>query len=339
MRAARPAALGFALLALAAAGADAAPRTLRATIQLPLSSPLGANLVAFKERVEAAGAGAIEVELYPSAQLFTDREVPAAVASGQIEMGVASLARFAGTIPAVDIFNVPFLLNTEALVRKATEPGSPVRAPLDAAMTAIGARPLWWQPYGLSVLMLRRAEPARVPEDIRGLKIRTYGKALEAFVNLLGGAAANFSGSRQYLAYERGTVDGGMTGLFSVSERKIYQVLKSLTFTNHSDIEFVVLINERLWQGLDDAEREIIATAARAAEIELRDEFAALEAASLEEAIAGGMTVHYPTTDELALWRAATAPLEQVYLDEAGPLGAELLAAAKALAGEHRDGN
>ena len=336
MPAARLAVLAGALVALtwAAPGAEAAPRVLRATIQLPLTSPLGANLVAFKDRVEAASAGAIKVELYPSAQLFTDREVPAAVASGQIEMGVASLARFAGTIPAVDIFNVPFLLNTEALVRAATEPGSPVRDPLDQAMTAIGARPLWWQPYGLSVMMLRGTEPPRLPADLKGLKIRTYGKALEGFVNALGAAATNVSGERQYLAYERGMVDGGMTGLFSVKERKIYQVLHSLTFTNHSDIEFVVVINERLWQQLDDGERELLSQAARAVEVELRDDFAALEAEALEEAIAGGMAVHRLSEDELAAWRRATAPLEQAYLDEAGPLGVELVAAARQLRAE-----
>ena len=67
-------------------------------------------------------AAAIAVEIYPGAQLYTDREVPTAVASGQIEMGVSSLMRFAGSVPAVDIFTVPFLFDTEARVRAATAP-------------------------------------------------------------------------------------------------------------------------------------------------------------------------------------------------------------------------
>jgi len=319
-------------LALLATSQSLAATTLRITIQLPLSSPLGKNLIYFKDRVEQASPGGFDIQLYPSAQLFADKEVPAAVASGQIEMGVASLSRFAGTIPAVDVFSVPFLLHDEALVRAATAPGSPVRAPLDKAMTDKGARPLWWQPYGLSVLATS-GTLVRQPADLAGMKIRTYGKALEQFVNLVGGAAANVSGEQQYLAYERGTVDGGLTGILSVQERKLYQVLDKLTLLHHSDIEFIVLINERLWQSLGAAEQTVLSEAARAAEIALRDEFAALEQAALAEAEANGMEVYHLNDADVAAWRAATAPLSASFIDAAGPLGAELVAAAESLGG------
>ena len=324
------AAAGALFAVFAAAEAEAA-RTLRVTLQLPLTSPLGQNLLAFEERVEAESGGAIDVEIYPGAQLYTDREVPAAVASGQIEMGVSSLMRFAGAVPAVDIFTVPFLFDTEARVRAATAPGSPVRAPLDEAMAAKGARPLWWQPYGFSLIMMRDGV-ARRPEDLAGRKMRTFGKALEAFVDVLGGGAVNISGSRQFLAYERGAVDGGMTGPLTVKDRKLWQVLDSATLTDHSAVEFVVLINESLWQGLDAGERALLSGAARAAEAGLRDAFPALAAAALAEAEANGMTVHRPTPDEKAAWRRATEPLRALYLERAGAPGAELLAAAEALA-------
>lgn len=316
--------------AMASAQVAAAETVLRITLQLPITAPLGQNLVAFQEHVEAASDGEIRVEIYPSAQLFTDKEVPTAVATGQIEMGVSSLARFAGTIPAVDIFNVPFLFPTQEDVRAATAPGSPVRAPLDAAMTEKGARPLWWQPYGLALIMLRDGVAKR-PSDIEGRKIRTFGKAHEAFVNALGGAATNISGSRQFLAYERGTVDGGMTGPTTIKDRKLYQVLDSVSLTNHAAIEFIVLINEDLWQSLSDGERQILTDAARAVENDLRDEFPVLAQEALDEAVANDMAVYQPTEDDIAAWRMATEPLKQVYVDAAGPLGAELLGAAESM--------
>ncbi|MCY4428998.1 MAG: TRAP transporter substrate-binding protein DctP [Rhodospirillales bacterium] len=307
-----------------------AETTLRITTQLPLTTPLGQNLVRFKEIVEAQSNGEMAVEIYPAAQLFTDKEVPGAVASGQIEMGSSSLARFAGTIPAVDIFNVPFLLNTSELIRAATEPDSPVRGPLDAAMTAKGARPLWWQPYGLSVLMTRDTVVRR-PQDLKGLKIRTFGKALEQFVNHVGGAATNIGGSRQYLAYERGTVDGGMTGMQSVSERKLYQVMDHLTVTNHSNIEFIVLINERVWQRLEPAQQAIVRGAARTVEIEMRDALAGIEAEAYAVAEANGMTIHRLSAEDVAIWQEATRVLKEVYRTAAGALGEQLSAAAEEL--------
>ena len=89
-----------------------AETTMRISLQLPLKSHLGQNLLLFKKEVESRSNGDIKVEIYDSAQLYKDKEVPAAVGSGSIESGVASLTRYVGDIPAVDLFYQPFLLNT-----------------------------------------------------------------------------------------------------------------------------------------------------------------------------------------------------------------------------------
>lgn len=80
----------FAVTLLASASALAADVTLRISLQLPLKSHLGQNLAMFESEVEEKSGGAIDVEIYDSAQLYKDKEVPAAVGSGSIEMGVAS---------------------------------------------------------------------------------------------------------------------------------------------------------------------------------------------------------------------------------------------------------
>ena len=114
--------------------------TMRISLQLPLKSHLGQNLLLFKEEVESKSGGSIAVEIYDSAQLYKDKEVPAAVGSGSIEAGVASLTRYVGDIPAVDIFYQPFLFDTEAKVRKAVAKGSEIRGPIDEAIKDKNAR-------------------------------------------------------------------------------------------------------------------------------------------------------------------------------------------------------
>ena len=104
----------------------AADVTMRISIQLPMKSHLGQNLLLFKNDVEKKSNGEIEVQIYDSAQLYKDKEVPAAVGSGSIESGVASLTRYVGDIPAVDLFYQPFLLNSEEKVRKAVAKGSSI---------------------------------------------------------------------------------------------------------------------------------------------------------------------------------------------------------------------
>ena len=48
--------------------------------------------------------------------------------------------------------------------------------------------------------------------------------------------------------------------------------MDTITVTNHADIEFLVLVNEKFWQGLPEKHRELIAAAGRKAEIAVRDE-------------------------------------------------------------------
>ncbi|MCW5698442.1 MAG: TRAP transporter substrate-binding protein DctP [Rhodospirillales bacterium] len=308
----------------------AAETTLRISLQLPLKSHLGQNLVLFKDEVEKASEGKIEVQIYDSAQLFKDKEVPQAVGSGQIEMGVASLTRFVGEIPAVDIFYQPFLLNTEELVRAATNKDSTIRGPIDEAILKTGSRVLWWQAYGGSI-MLSKGAPFKTPADVEGKKVRVFSKTLGRWVEAVGGVPTLTAGSEQYLAYQRGTVDAGMTGISGVKARKLWDVMDHITVTNNADIEFIVLVNEAFWQSLPDAQKAIIQAAADKADVTVRDDIARIEKEAYEAAEQNGMTIYRPTAEEIELWKASAKPVIDAYLAESGDLGKQLYEAALAL--------
>ncbi|MAA96835.1 MAG: C4-dicarboxylate ABC transporter substrate-binding protein [Stappia sp.] len=317
-------------LALTVSAAMAETTTLRITLQLPLKSHLGENLSVFKSKVEEISKGDIAVEIYDSAQLYKDNEVPEAVGSGSIEMGVASLTRYVGDVPAVDLFYLPFLLNSEDLVRKAVAPGSPVRAPLDEAIAETGAKVLWWQAYGGSVL-LSNGGPIRTPADLEGKKVRVFGKTLGEWIKAAGGAPTLISGSEQYIAYQRGTVDVGMTGVSGVKSRRLWEVMDTITVTNNADIEFIVVVNEDFWNGLPEQHRDWITEAALFAEKDVRDRMTAIETEAYDAARSNGMTVYELSDAEVEAWLAAAQPVYDQYLADSGALGEKVLAAARAL--------
>lgn len=317
-------------LAMTASAALADTTTLRITLQLPLKSHLGENVSLFKQKVEEISGGDVKVEIYDSAQLYKDNEVPQAVGSGAIEMGVASLTRYVGDVPAVDVFYMPFLLNSEELVRKAVAQGSPVRGPLDEAILETGSRVLWWQAYGGSVL-LSKGEPIRTPADLQGKKVRVFGKTLGEWIKAAGGAPTMVSGSEQYIAYQRGTVDVGMTGVSAVDSRRLWEVMDTITVTNNADIEFIVVVNEQFWQGLPEQHRAWINEAALFAEKDVRDRMSSIEAASYKAGRENGMTVYELSDEEVAAWEAAAQPVYDQFLADSGELGAKVLEAARAL--------
>lgn len=304
-----------------------AQEKMRISLQLPLKSHLGQNLQLFEKEVEARTGGAIDVEIYDSATLYKDKEVPAAVGSGAIEAGVASLTRYVGDAPVVDVFYMPFLLNSEDKVRAAVAEGSVVRETIEAEIEKTGGQVLYWQAYG-GAIMLSKGGPIRTPSDLEGKKVRVFGKTLGDFVTAAGGAPTLISGSEQYLAYQRGTVDVGMTGVSGVKSRKLWEVMDTITVTNHADIEFVVVVNNDWWGALSDDVRAQITEAAAVAQASVRDEMASIEAEAYAAAKENGMTVVELSDDELAQWMAVSQPVYDAYLAAAGEAGKKVLDAA-----------
>jgi len=319
---------GLAASLCLAAAAEAA--TIRVTSQLPPSHPVTANLIEFQEAVAATCPDAdLEFQIFHSAQLYKDSEVPQAVASGAIDMGTASLTRFSGTIPAVDVFYVPFTFEDAEHVKAATAPGAAPRQLLDDAILETGARVIWWQAVGNAIFMSNT--PIRVPDDAKDLKIRVFGKTLGDFVEAIGASPALISGSEQFLAYQRGTVDAGMSSAAGVKSRKLWEVLDYITLTNHADVEFVVIMNEDTWQGLTDAQRACITEAGQTVEAELRDAIIQKDADAVEYVRNNtDMQVIEITPEERQLWVESAKPVMNSYLEASGELGQKVIDAIKA---------
>lgn len=321
----KPVLLGLSTLAFAATISGASAETVRVTLQLPETHPLGVNLNAWKSCVEEKSD--LEVQIFPSAQLYKDKQVPEAVGSGAVEMGTASLTRFAGQVPAVDAVYVPFLLDSEEKVSKATAPGSDMRAILDeAVLQESGARILWWQAFGRTIYLSK--DPIRVPADIKDKKVRTFGKLLGWTVEALGGAPTLMSGSKQFLAYQQGAVDAGITGLTGVKSRKLYEVMPNLTLTFDSDIEFVAVMNEDFYQSLADDKKAVVIECGMKVEAELRNSVLELENEALDY-LRDKMNIIELTDEERDQWRAATTGVVDRFIKNGGDVAAAVIKAAQ----------
>lgn len=314
---------------LAAAPTSSFAETIRVTLQLPETHSLGQNWKAFQKIVEEKSGGDIKIQLFPSAQLFKDKEVPGAVGSGAVEAGSAFIGRFAGSVPAVDVVAIPFVFSDEAHIRAAVAPGSDLRKTIDSAiLKETNNKVLWWQAFGRNIY-LNNGSAIATPADIKNKKVRTYGKVHGWTVEALGGAPTLMSGSKQFLAYQQGAVDVGMTGASAVKSRKLFEVMDHMTLTFDSAIEFVAIINNDVYNGLSDANKAIIDAAAMEVEQKLRDQIYAEEAATVEE-MKGKMTVVELTGEQREAWAKATAGVVERFVKETGEVGAAAVAAVNA---------
>lgn len=315
---------GAALVLGLAAGAHAA-QTLRVTLQIPTKHILSENVLAFKKLVEEGSNGELKLEIYDSAQLYKGTEVPQAVSSGAIDMGIVELGVFAGTIPASGAFSVPFLFPSEEAVRKATSPDSSVRQAVDDAILKTGARVLWWQAYG-GVQMLSKDKPVRTPSDLKGKKVRVISKPIGDFIADIGGVPMVIDGAEQMLAYQRGTVDIGMSGTTATQTRHMYDVMDFITMTNHSVVEFLFIVNDRVYQKLSPEHQQLLVDSARVVEAELRDNTEQLNQDAKEFlSTQTKMEVVELTPEEIEAWRKAAEPTMQRFAEESGPLAKQIV--------------
>ena len=322
----------IALGALAAsAGQSYAERTVRLTLQVPTNHPVGQNIVFFKETLEKISGGEISVELYDSAQLYKGSEVPQAVSSGAIDMGLVLIDEYAGTIPATGLFSVAFMFPSYESLAKAAAVESPVRQQIDELIRKTGTRVMWWQDYG-PVQLLSKGEPLLSPDDMKGKKVRVLGKPSGDFIEAVGGVPVKIGGSEQFLAYQRGTVDVGMTGTTAIQSRKLFEVMDWVTITNHAQTEFLVVMNDATWDEMSDEEKGWMKQASIAAEQKMRDETKAENLAS-EKYIADetSMKVQNLTPEQIAVWQKAAAPAVDAYIEAAGEEGRKLVDAVQAL--------
>jgi C4-dicarboxylate-binding protein DctP len=321
----------LAAFVLICCGAVADGRRIRVALQLPESSHLYQNLRFFKQLVEQRTNGAYSIVIVHSGKLVREQDAPAAVANGVVEMAAVSVNQYASAIPAADLFVLPFLFSHPAVLAAATQPGSPVRGPIDQAiLERTHARVLWWQSSG-TIVMISKGAPLAVPAAIAGKRVRVSTASEGEFVKLCGGIPLVIPAAAHFGAYHSQQLFAGSATIGSLPVRKFWEVANYVTHTRHRTAEFVVTINERLWQSLPSDHRRVIEGAAREAEVVLRGRLAKVEREAQAVAEQSGMRMVALTKAEHDAWKRCAAPVLEAYLERSGQLGTEIMSGFRKL--------
>jgi C4-dicarboxylate-binding protein DctP len=298
---------------------------LRLTSQLPNAHHIGISLVQFRDEVERRTDKTVTVEIFDNSRLYKDNQVVGAVSSGAIDMGLVAADQFVDKVPGIAILQQPFLFNFYALVKAASDPDREMRPLLDKAiLDATGARVLLWLPFG-STVILSKQQPTLNPSEISKQKVRVLGKTHAAFIEQCGGIAAIIAAGDQLAAVQDGRVDMLMTGVTGVPARQLWKVTDTITRTEHATFEMLVIIQETVWQRLSEGHRTIVGEVARKVEQKLRDEIAQIEDNDYRFAREKGMKVFELTPDQVAEWRACSAPVLEAFMMNSGELAHQLM--------------
>ncbi len=296
--------------------------TLKMATALPSSHPLVKAMDVLKNKANEKSKGSVTIQIYPAGQLYNDKNMNDAIISGGIDMGLNTVGRWATIVPAMDIFDVPFIFPSYEKVDKAIDSG--LGEKLGNELMKKGVRPLIWADYGF-VQYANNKKLVKTPADFDGLKIRGYSKYSAETIKAMGASSVTMGSSEVYMGIQRGTIDGQTSGTTAMRDRKMYEVHKYLTVTNHASPEFIVAINEKSYSKLNDNQRKALDAAALEVRDLIRANAKAEDLKALADLKAKGMEVYEVPENELQAWRDATKPVWDLFIKENGKFGQELI--------------
>jgi C4-dicarboxylate-binding protein DctP len=317
--------LSIVLLLIAPSAAASEPIKVRFSLQVSATEPfLGAPIGRFKEEVERETGKAIVVEIIDNVK---DDQIVGAIRSGANEMGLAPLYGIGRVLPAAGFMEQPFLFNFDDLIRAATSPESEVRKLIDdAILSTMGLRVLWWETIGPQAIFTKKGD-ARHPRSITGKKMRAGSPTTSSFAAHCGGAPLIVSTSKVQQAMADGTLDMVMMAPAAVWTRDLWKVSAAMTRTDHTAVEFLVVINEKVWQSLGDKHQSIFVQAARRVESDARERSVELNEEAYDFARSKGMKVHELSPHDVAEWRACSSDVLVDFMGKGGELAQALMSA------------
>lgn len=276
------------------------------------------------ELVKERTKGAVEFEIYPSAQLGNQRQMTEGVQLGTIEATVSPAAFIGGFNPAVSILDIPFLLPADPDKAQQLRDGEFGKALL-ATFESKGVVAIQLWPNGLKNFTSNKALDDL--NSFEGQKFRTMdSKILIEQFAALGASAIALPFGELYTSLQTGVVDGEENPLDTIQRMKFNEVQKYLVVSNHGAMEDVVMFNPTWWNSLPDDYKKVIQDAFAEVVPDLRAHKEQAVNAALEEIKKGGMNVRVATDDEKAALREKTYDkTKAAYLGLAGSDGEKLI--------------
>jgi C4-dicarboxylate-binding protein DctP len=211
-------------------------------------TPKGQGAVKFKELAEKYTQGRVRVDVFANSSLYKDNEEMEALQLGAVQILAPSASKFGPMgITEFEAFDLPYLFRNLNEVHKVM--AGPIGAELNERLKTKGIMRLANWDNGFKLMSANR--PLRLPDDMRGLKVRIKSpKVLDAQMRQLGALPQVMAFSEVYQAMETGVVDGAENTPANMLTQKFDEVQKYTTITDHGFDDYVVITNVKFWTGL-----------------------------------------------------------------------------------------
>jgi tripartite ATP-independent transporter DctP family solute receptor len=259
---------------------------------LDQSHPVHQAMLFLAERAAEKSSGQIQITVYPSQQLGTERECLELLQIGSLGMTKVSASVLEGFVPDFKVFSLPFIFVDEKQKFDFFE--SQVGKDLLRSTEKFWMRGLCYYDAG-NRSFYTKSKPIMSPEDLKGLKIRTQESATSVkMVKAFGGSATPISWGELYTALQQGVVDGAENNPPSFYLSRHYEVCKHYSLDEHTSVPDVLLISTVIWNDMTEQEQKWIQEAADESFEYQKKLWKEATEEALREVQKAGVTIYYP---------------------------------------------
>lgn len=253
----------------------------------------------FKEIIEEKSGGTIQIEIFPNAQLGSEKDATEGVINGTIDMAVvAADSSPANIVPELNVFGIPYIFKDREHVYSVLdgEIGKSILAKVDEkGMKGLG----FWEIGFRNVTTNNKAIVN--PEDMNGLKIRVQPSPVwQAHMKALGANPTPVDFNELYSALEQGVVDGQENPIATIMSMKFYEVQKNIALTEHTYSPAIVLMSNKVYDSLTDEQKAWLEEAVQEAADAQRQQLAEAEEASIAKLKEMGINFTEPNREAFA---------------------------------------
>jgi tripartite ATP-independent transporter DctP family solute receptor len=296
--------ISAAIVVWIASGPALAQTKLRWAHVYEVTEPFHTEALWAAGEIRKRSGGRFDIEVFPASQLGNENQINEALGAGAIDIIYVGINFAAATYQPLGITGAPFMLRD--FDHWEAYRGSSLFAELakgyeDKTRHKIAALTYYGQRH------VTANKPIRVPEDMKGMKLRVPPAPLvQMFTKSVGADAVPIAFSDVHTALQQGLVDGQENPLPTIMAKKFYEVQSHIALTGHITESMVTVVGGHVWNKLTPDDQKLFADILKEAAAKATE---AIEAS--ERILAGqlkklGMTVVEPDREA---FRKAAIPL------------------------------
>jgi tripartite ATP-independent transporter DctP family solute receptor len=221
------------------------------------------------------------MDVFPASQLGNETQINQSLSLATVDLIYTGQAFAARTFPPISIGGAPYMFRDFDHWKKYSE--SAVLAELmDGYFKKGNNKPIAAFYYGVRHTTANKA--IRVPDDMKGLKLRVPDAPLYIMYPKIAGANATpIAFAEVYLALQNKTVDAQENPLPTILAKKFYEVQTHVNLTGHITEMLIAIVGGHVWTKLSDADKKAFETVFREAAEKSNAEIARSEQALVTE--------------------------------------------------------